>query len=91
MSIVRSRKAIALASLAAAHKMTLDDFQIVIGGNSTARYAGLASGNVQGEKKERSPARKAVTIFAPASMPDSALPTLRAASASPPHRLCCSC
>ena len=40
--------AIALASLAAAHKMTLDDFQIVIGGNSTARYAGLQSGNVQG-------------------------------------------
>lgn len=40
--------AIALASLAAAHKMTLDDFSIVIGGNSTARYAGLSSGNVQG-------------------------------------------
>ena len=40
--------AIALGALAAAHKMTLDDFQIVIGGNSTARYAGLASGNVQG-------------------------------------------
>jgi ABC-type nitrate/sulfonate/bicarbonate transport system substrate-binding protein len=40
--------AIALGSLAAAHKMTLDDFQIVIGGNSTARYAGLQSGNVQG-------------------------------------------
>ncbi|HEV8021089.1 MAG TPA: ABC transporter substrate-binding protein [Candidatus Lustribacter sp.] len=40
--------AIALGALAAAHKLTLDDFQIVIGGNSTARYAGLASGNVQG-------------------------------------------
>ncbi len=40
--------AIALGSLAAAHKMTLDDFQIVIGGNSTARYAGLQSGQVQG-------------------------------------------
>lgn len=40
--------AIALGALAAAHKMTLDDFQIVIGGNSTARYAGLQSGNVQG-------------------------------------------
>ena len=40
--------AIALGSLAAAHKLTLDDFSIVIGGNSTARYAGLASGNVQG-------------------------------------------
>jgi NitT/TauT family transport system substrate-binding protein len=40
--------AIALGALAAGHKMTLDDFQIVIGGNSTARYAGLASGNVQG-------------------------------------------
>ncbi len=40
--------AIALGSLAAAHKLTLDDFQIVIGGNSTARYAGLQSGQVQG-------------------------------------------
>jgi NitT/TauT family transport system substrate-binding protein len=40
--------AIALSSLAAAHNLKLDDFQIVIGGNSTARYAGLASGNVQG-------------------------------------------
>jgi NitT/TauT family transport system substrate-binding protein len=40
--------AIALGSLAAAHKLTLDDFSIVIGGNSTARYAGLSSGNVQG-------------------------------------------
>jgi NitT/TauT family transport system substrate-binding protein len=40
--------AIALGSLAAAHGLKLDDFQIVIGGNSTARYAGLASGNVQG-------------------------------------------
>jgi len=40
--------AIALGSLAAPHNLKLDDFQIVIGGNSTARYAGLASGNVQG-------------------------------------------
>lgn len=40
--------AIALGALAAAHKMTLDDFQIIIGGNSTARYAGLQSGQVQG-------------------------------------------
>jgi NitT/TauT family transport system substrate-binding protein len=40
--------AIALGSLAAAHGLKLDDFSIVIGGNSTARYAGLASGNVQG-------------------------------------------
>ena len=40
--------AIALSSLAAAHNLKLDDFSIVIGGNSTARYAGLASGNVQG-------------------------------------------
>lgn len=40
--------AIALGSLAAAHNLKLDDFSIVIGGNSTARYAGLASGNVQG-------------------------------------------
>ena len=40
--------AIALGSMAAAHKLTLDDFSIVIGGNSTARFAGLSSGNVQG-------------------------------------------
>jgi NitT/TauT family transport system substrate-binding protein len=40
--------AIALSSMAAAHGLKLDDFQIVIGGNSTARYAGLSSGNVQG-------------------------------------------
>jgi NitT/TauT family transport system substrate-binding protein len=40
--------AIALSSMAAVHKLTLDDFTIVIGGNSTARYAGLSSGNVQG-------------------------------------------
>jgi NitT/TauT family transport system substrate-binding protein len=40
--------AIALGALAGAHKMTLDDFQIIIGGNSTARYAGLQSGQVQG-------------------------------------------
>jgi NitT/TauT family transport system substrate-binding protein len=40
--------AIALGSMAAAHKLTLDDFSIIIGGNSTARYAALSSGNVQG-------------------------------------------
>ncbi len=40
--------AIALGALAAQHHLKLDDFQIVIGGNSTARYAGLQSGNVQG-------------------------------------------
>ncbi|HEY5348973.1 MAG TPA: ABC transporter substrate-binding protein [Candidatus Lustribacter sp.] len=39
--------AIALGALAAQHNLKLDDFQIVIGGNSTARYAGLQSGNVQ--------------------------------------------
>jgi NitT/TauT family transport system substrate-binding protein len=40
--------AIALSSMAAAQHLTLDDFSIVIGGNSTARYAALSSGNVQG-------------------------------------------
>ena len=40
--------AIALSSMAAMHKLTLDDFSIIIGGNSTARYAALNSGNVQG-------------------------------------------
>jgi NitT/TauT family transport system substrate-binding protein len=40
--------AIALNSMAAAHKLTLDDFSIIVGGNSTARYAALSSGNVQG-------------------------------------------
>ena len=40
--------AIALNALAGAHNLKLDDFSIIIGGNSTARYAGLASGNVQG-------------------------------------------
>ncbi len=40
--------AIALNSMASAHNLKLDDFQIVIGGNSTARFAGLQSGNVQG-------------------------------------------
>ena len=40
--------AIALGSMASAHKLTLDDFSIIIGGNSTARYAALSSGNVQG-------------------------------------------
>lgn len=40
--------AIALGALAAQHHLTLDDFQIVIGGSSTARYEGLQSGQVQG-------------------------------------------
>jgi ABC-type nitrate/sulfonate/bicarbonate transport system substrate-binding protein len=40
--------AIALSAMAAGHNLKLDDFSIVIGGSSTARYAGLASGNVQG-------------------------------------------
>ena len=40
--------AIALGALAAVHHLTLDDFQIIVGGNSTARYAGLQSGQVQG-------------------------------------------
>jgi NitT/TauT family transport system substrate-binding protein len=42
--------AMVLDSLAKAHglKGGLGDFSIVIGGNSTARYAGLVSGNVQG-------------------------------------------
>jgi NitT/TauT family transport system substrate-binding protein len=40
--------AIALNAMAASHKLTLDDFSIIIGGNSTARYAALSSGNVQG-------------------------------------------
>jgi len=39
--------AIALSSMAAAHKLTLDDFNIIIGGNSTARYAALSGGSVQ--------------------------------------------
>jgi ABC-type nitrate/sulfonate/bicarbonate transport system substrate-binding protein len=40
--------AIALGSMAAAQKLTLDDFTIIIGGNSTARYAALSGGSVQG-------------------------------------------
>jgi NitT/TauT family transport system substrate-binding protein len=40
--------AIALSSMAAAQHLKLDDFSIIIGGNSTARYAALSSGNVQG-------------------------------------------
>lgn len=40
--------AIALGQMAAAQKMKLDDFSIVAGGNSSARYAALVSGNVQG-------------------------------------------
>ena len=40
--------AIALGSMAAAQKLTLDDFNIIIGGNSTARFAALTGGSVQG-------------------------------------------
>jgi len=40
--------AIVFGSLAAAHHMKIDDFSIIIGGSSAARYAGLVSGNVQG-------------------------------------------
>ena len=40
--------AIVFGSLAAAHQLKLDDFSIIIGGSSAARYAGLVSGNVQG-------------------------------------------
>ena len=40
--------AIAFAKLAERQKMKIDDFSIVIGGNSVARYAALTSGNVQG-------------------------------------------
>jgi ABC-type nitrate/sulfonate/bicarbonate transport system substrate-binding protein len=40
--------AIVLAQLAAPHGLKLDDFSIAIGGNSTARYAALMSGNAQG-------------------------------------------
>ena len=39
--------AIVLAQLAAPHGLKLDDFSIVIGGNSGARYAALSSGNAQ--------------------------------------------
>jgi NitT/TauT family transport system substrate-binding protein len=40
--------ALAFGKLAQQHKMTMDDFSIVIGGNSGTRYAALLSGNVQG-------------------------------------------
>lgn len=40
--------AIVLQQLAAAHGLKNDDFSIVIGGNSGARFAALTSGNVQG-------------------------------------------
>lgn len=40
--------AIALEQMAAAHNLKMDDFSIVIGGSSPARYAALSSGNVQG-------------------------------------------
>jgi ABC-type nitrate/sulfonate/bicarbonate transport system substrate-binding protein len=40
--------AIVLAALAKPHGLTLDDFSIAIGGNSTARYTALISGNAQG-------------------------------------------
>lgn len=40
--------ALALQALAAQQKMTVDDFSIIVGGNSGARYAALLSGNVAG-------------------------------------------
>ena len=40
--------AIALENMAAAHKMTLNDFSIIVGGNTPARFAALEGGNVQG-------------------------------------------
>jgi NitT/TauT family transport system substrate-binding protein len=40
--------AIALENMAAAHHLSLNDFSIVVGGNTPARYAALQSGNVQG-------------------------------------------
>lgn len=40
--------AIVLDELARAHGLQLDDFSIAIGGNSTARYTALISGNAQG-------------------------------------------
>jgi ABC-type nitrate/sulfonate/bicarbonate transport system substrate-binding protein len=40
--------AIAFIAMAAAHNLKLDDFSIVLSGNSTERIAGLNSGNVQG-------------------------------------------
>jgi ABC-type nitrate/sulfonate/bicarbonate transport system substrate-binding protein len=38
---------IALARMAQAHGMTMDDFNLVVGTSTTARYTGLMSGNVQ--------------------------------------------
>jgi ABC-type nitrate/sulfonate/bicarbonate transport system substrate-binding protein len=40
--------AIAFSEMAAAQHLTLDDFSILLGGSSDQRFAGLASGNVQG-------------------------------------------
>jgi ABC-type nitrate/sulfonate/bicarbonate transport system substrate-binding protein len=40
--------ALALQKLAEQQKMTLDDFSIIVGGNSGARFAALMSGNVGG-------------------------------------------
>jgi ABC-type nitrate/sulfonate/bicarbonate transport system substrate-binding protein len=40
--------AIVLSQMAAPHNLKIDDFSIAIGGNSTARYAALMSGNAQG-------------------------------------------
>lgn len=40
--------ALALEALAAQQKLTLDDFSIVVGGNTPTRFAALQSGNVQG-------------------------------------------
>jgi len=40
--------ALALARLAAQQKMTIDDFSIIVGGNSGARFSALMSGNVGG-------------------------------------------
>lgn len=38
---------IALSRMARAHHMTMDDFDILVSGSTTARYAALMSGNVQ--------------------------------------------
>ena len=40
--------ALALQKLAAQQKMTVDDFSIIVGGNSGARFTALMSGNVAG-------------------------------------------
>ncbi len=40
--------ALALAKLAEQQKMSVDDFSIIVGGNSGARFAALMSGNVAG-------------------------------------------